>query len=80
MLLAVGGDTIGDVQVGPTGDTPADTTPIIVDDFSKVVFAGLFAQAIGRQPDRTALPGVQDKISGQMLNVPVQGPMPWTSA
>lgn len=73
MLLAVGGDTIGDVQVGPRGDTPADTTPIIVSDFSKVVFAGLFAQAIGQQPDRTALPGVQDKISGQMLNVPVQG-------
>src|SRR3984957_20490149 len=72
MLLAVGGDTIGDVQVGPTGDTPADTTPIIVDDFSKVVFAGLFARAIGEQPDRTALPGVQDKISSQMLNVPVQ--------
>ena len=69
MLLAVGGDTIGDIQVGPTGDTPADTTAIIVDDFSKVVFAGLFARA----PDRTALPGVQDKISGQMLNVPVQG-------
>jgi serine/threonine-protein kinase HipA len=73
MLLAVGGDTIGDVQVVPAGDTPADTTPIIVDDFSKVVFAELFAQAIGQQPDRTALPGVQDKISGQMLNVPVQG-------
>ena len=73
MLLAVGGDTIGDVQVVPAGDTPADTTPITVDDFSKVVFADLFAQAIGPQPDRTALPGVQDKISGQMLNVPVQG-------
>ena len=73
MLLAVGGDAIGDVQVVPTGDTPADTTPVIVDDFSRVVFAELFAMAIGPQPDRTALPGVQDKISGQMLNVPVQG-------
>lgn len=73
MLLAVGGDTIGDVQVAPAGEKPADATPIIVDDFGKVVFADLFAQAIGREPDRTALPGVQDKISGQMLNVPVQG-------
>jgi serine/threonine-protein kinase HipA len=73
MLLAVGSDTIGDVQVVPAADTPADTTPTIVDDFSKVVFAELFSQAIGQQPDRTALPGVQDKISGQMLNVPVQG-------
>ena len=77
MLLAVGGDTIGDVQVVPDGDTPADTTPIIVDDFSKVVFAELFAQAIGQQPDRTALPGMQDKISGQMPTVPVQG---WADA
>lgn len=73
MLLAVGGDTIGDVQVVPAGDTPADTTPIIIDDFSRIVFAELFSQAIGPQPDRTALPGVQDKISGQMLNLPVQG-------
>ena len=73
MLLAVGGDTIGDVQVVPAGETSADTRPIIVDDFSEVVFADLFAQAIGDQPDRTALPGMQDKISGQMLNVPVQG-------
>ncbi len=73
MLLAVGGDTIGDVQVVPAGDTPADTKQVVVGDFSEVVFADLFAQAIGQQPDRTALPGVQDKISGQMLNMPVQG-------
>jgi serine/threonine-protein kinase HipA len=73
MLLAVGGDTIGDVQILPAGDTAAETKPVVVDDFSEVVFADLFAQAIGQQPDRIALPGVQDKISGQMLNVPVQG-------
>jgi len=73
MLLAVGGDTIGDVQVAPAGDTVADIKPIVVDDFSEVVFADLFAQAIGQRPDRVALPGVQDKISGQMLNVPVHG-------
>ncbi len=73
MLLAVGGDTIGDVQVLPAGDTLAGTRPVVVDNFSKVVFADLFAQAIGQRPDRIALPGVQDKISGQMLNVPVHG-------
>ena len=73
MLLAVGSDTIGDVQVLPAGDTFAGTRPAVIDDFSEVVFAGLFAQAIGHRPDRVALPGVQDKISGQMLNVPVQG-------
>ncbi len=73
MLLAVGNDTIGDVQILPAGDTFADTRPIVADDLSEVVFADLFAQAIGQQPDRIALPGVQDKISGQILNVPVQG-------
>lgn len=73
MLLAVGSDTIGDVQIVPAGNPPADTNPVMVDDFGEVIFADLFAQAIGQHPDRIALPGVQDKVSGQMLNVPVQG-------
>jgi serine/threonine-protein kinase HipA len=74
MLLAVGSDTIGDVQVFPEGDVPAATaTPVVVDDFTKIIFRDLFAQAIGQQPDRIGLPGVQDKVSGQMLNMPVQG-------
>lgn len=73
MLLAVGSDTIGDVQVIPAGDAPAETRPVIVDDFSEVVFAGLFADAVGQHPDRIALPGLQDKVSGQLLNIPVQG-------
>ena len=73
MLLAVGSDTIGDVQIVPAGNPPADTNPVMVDDFGEVIFADLFAQAIGQHPDRIALPGVQDKVSGQMLNVAVQG-------
>jgi serine/threonine-protein kinase HipA len=73
MLLAVGVDTIGDVQIVPAGEKPGDTKPLKVDDFGTVVFAELFAQAIGDQPDRTALPGIQDKVSGQMLNLPIQG-------
>lgn len=73
MLLAVGSDTIGDVRVIPAGEAPAEVKPIVVGDFGEVVFADLFAQAVGDRPDRTALPGVQDKISNRMLNVPVQG-------
>ena len=73
MLLAAGADTIGDVQVVPAGETPADSSPVTVDDFGDVVFADLFAQAIGDPPERTALPGIQDKISSRMLNMPVQG-------
>jgi serine/threonine-protein kinase HipA len=73
LLLAVGGDTIGDVQVVPAGDAPtAATNPVVIADFGNVVFADLFAQAIGQRPDRIALPGVQDKVSGQMLNMPVR--------
>lgn len=73
LLLAVGRDTIGDVQVVPSGDTLDYQQPQLVDDLSAVRFADLFAQAIGHQPDRAGLPGVQDKVSGQMLNLPVQG-------
>lgn len=74
LLLAVGGDTVGDVQVVPAGDSPTATaSPVVIDDFGKVVFSDLFAQAIGQRPDRIALPGVQDKVSGQMMNVPAQG-------
>jgi serine/threonine-protein kinase HipA len=51
----------------------ATANPVVIDDFGEVIFADLFAQAIGQRPDRVALPGVQDKISGQMMNVPVQG-------
>jgi len=39
MLLAVGSDTIGDVRVVPVGDAPADTKPVVVEDFSEVSFA-----------------------------------------
>ncbi|HEY2580020.1 MAG TPA: HipA domain-containing protein [Streptosporangiaceae bacterium] len=74
MLLGVGSDTIGDVQVVPAGEEPAETKPVAVEDFSDVVFSDLFAQATGTQLDRTALPGVQDKISSRMLNMPVEGP------
>lgn len=74
LLLAVGGDTIGDVQVVPAGDTPtAAANPVVIDDFGEVVFSDLLAQAIGQRPDRIALPGMQDKVSGQMMNMPVQG-------
>jgi serine/threonine-protein kinase HipA len=69
----VGSDTIGDVQIIPAGEAPLETKPIVVVDFSEVVFAELFTQAVGDRPDRTALPGVQDKISNRMLNVPIQG-------
>jgi serine/threonine-protein kinase HipA len=73
MLLAAGSDTIGDVQVVPAGESPASSTGAEIDDFSSADFAELFADAVGPRPDRTGLPGIQDKVSGRMVNMPVEG-------
>lgn len=71
LLLGVGGDTIGDVRVVPEGESP-DHVParLQVTTFSEVCFADLL-QSMGIRVDRVGLPGVQDKVSAAMLNVPV---------
>lgn len=74
LLLAVGGDAIGDVQVVPAGEEPGDVEPrVSVSDWSDVRFDDLLAASVGGagQIDRVALPGVQDKVSARMINVPV---------
>lgn len=74
LLLAVGGDAVGDVQVVAAGVAPVDVDPRVrVTDWSEVRFAELFAASVGGPPtiDRVALPGVQDKVSARMINVPV---------
>jgi serine/threonine-protein kinase HipA len=68
MLLAAGSDTIGDVRVVPAGeppDTRAGSKPVTVDDFSTVAFSDLFAQAIGPQPDLTALRASRTRCPGR---------------
>jgi len=72
LLLAVGGNTIGDVQIGPRGavlDVPA---PLVRTDgdWSKLRFADLLADA--GVVDRIALPGVQEKVSAAMIAVPLR--------
>lgn len=71
LLLGVGGDTIGDVQVVPDG-SPPERVParLEVTSFEDVRFADLLAR-IGVRVDRVGIPGVQDKISAAMLNLPV---------
>ena len=72
LLLAVGGDMIGDVQVGPRGavlDVPAPLVEID-GDWSKLRFADLLADA--GVVDRVGLPGVQDKVSAAMIPLPLQ--------
>lgn len=71
LLLGVGGDTIGDVRILPDGAPPKTTPPRLqVESFDRVSFTELMAQT-GIRIDRVGLPGVQDKVSAAMLNLPV---------
>lgn len=73
LLLAVGGDAVGDVQVMPPGLEPDDVPPRVeVTRWSDVSFAAVFAAETGAEPDRVALPGVQPKASARMISVPVR--------
>lgn len=74
LLLAVGGDAVGDVQVVPAGEEPSEVEPrVSVGDWSDVRFAELFRASVGSPEgvDRVGIAGVQDKISARMINVPV---------
>ena len=72
LLLVVGSDAIGDVQVLPAGAPPADP-PALLDPSQAGVneFAEVFARATSTDPDqldRVALPGVQVKVSAAMIS------------
>lgn len=71
LLLAVGRDAIGDVQVVPTGQEPTPAEPLVEvhRDWSEVRFADVLADA--GLVDAVALPGVQEKVSARMISVPV---------
>lgn len=71
LLLAVGGDTVGDVQVVPTGDDPVAPPARISLDVADLRFRELLVE-LDVQPDRTALPGVQVKASAAMITLPGQ--------
>lgn len=80
LLLAVGGDAVGDVTVVPVGERPRDPgeTPNRVDDPSLVSFRELFARSVdpGTPELDRAIPGVQDKLSDAVVSFPVvhEGP------
>ena len=70
LLLAVGGDTVGDVQVVADGDAPERTPARLqIPSFDQVRFAEVLADMDVRS-DRVALPGVQDKVSATMISLP----------
>jgi serine/threonine-protein kinase HipA len=71
LLLAVGADAVGDVQVVPAGVVPAEVPPrIAIEDIAEASFADLLTE-LGIRAQRTALPGMQDKTSAAMINLPV---------
>lgn len=71
LLLAVGRDTIGDVQVVAEGDPAQRAEPAVQvrRDWGEVSFADLLAES--GIVDAVGLPGVQPKASARMSSVPV---------
>lgn len=71
LLLAVGRDPIGNVQIVPegSGTTPADPLVTVERSFEEVSFSDLLAEA--GMVDPMAIPGVQDKVSARTISLPV---------
>lgn len=72
LLVAVGHDTVGDVQVvrrGHTPETPGEQKPTLTDP-STISFSQLLADDVPL--DGVALAGVQEKVSGKNITVPVK--------
>ena len=72
LLVAVGQDTVGDTQVVPRGiepGVPGQPAPVLADP-STISFADLLADDIPF--DGVGLAGVQDKVSGKTIAMPVK--------
>lgn len=75
-VVAVGADCVGDVQVLPHGATANEPGAAKVHDLpdpSQLSFRQLFADLLERPLGEASVAGVQDKISEQMVSVPVSG-------
>jgi serine/threonine-protein kinase HipA len=72
LLLAVGADAIGDVQVVPAGIRPEAEIPprVNLGAVGSTRFRDLLDE-LGIAAQRVALPGIQDKTSAAMINLPV---------
>lgn len=70
LLLAVGSDTVGDVQVVPAGTPPTPAAPLLAipRDLSEFSFRAALREA--GVVDRVSLPGVQEKVSGRVIKLP----------
>jgi serine/threonine-protein kinase HipA len=71
LLLAVGEDPVGDVSITPTCDLPITPASRAGEHaFGDILFADLVADHGVSDP--SALAGVQDKVSGRMITVPLR--------
>ena len=75
LLMAVGGDAVGDVRVVPAGLRPEDRPATVAEDqIPTLSLAEVFSRAVTPDPldlERVALPGVQAKVSAAMLSTPI---------
>lgn len=69
LLLAVGNDLPGDVQVVPSGQHPHPRPPLASRELRELDFWELFSEV-----DSQGIAGVQDKVSASMINVPLALP------
>lgn len=67
LLLAVGADAPGDVQVVPAGQSPVEPEPLADSTSPQELDFTVLAAAV----DLHALPGVQEKASASMLTAPL---------
>lgn len=73
LLLGVGTDVIGHVRVLPEGSPPQDQDDELAETLEEVRFSEIFSRVLARDPaDRVGLPGIQDKVSGRMISLPVR--------
>ncbi|MEO7121942.1 MAG: HipA domain-containing protein [Lacisediminihabitans sp.] len=72
LLVAVGADPVGDVQVVAPGGQPSEVEAIatVGKDFGDIRFADLLQDA--GIVDPIGIAGVQDKVSARMLSLPVR--------
>ncbi|WP_227658992.1 MULTISPECIES: type II toxin-antitoxin system HipA family toxin [unclassified Corynebacterium] len=66
LLLAIGEDTPGDVQIVPAGDRPGTPEPFIAGLPSEID-----CRDVAEMVDQYGLAGVQEKASASMVNAPV---------
>lgn len=78
LLIAVGGDTIGDVRVVPADAAPVDPPVTLTEEeISTADLPAVFARAVSPNPadlERVALPGVQEKVSAAMMSASLVTP------